>query len=110
MWSDFNVCWLALLQRQKEVTEQAISLDRSTASSENLVSAGFLDRMGSELVRLCDSIERHGLVDYEMGVAEEEIMNGRSHLFMSSPVELEGGFQLPANSYSSHRMPGPFTG
>lgn len=35
-----------------------------------------MERMGRELVRLCDSMERHGLVDYQMGVWEEEIING----------------------------------
>ncbi|CAK7264157.1 hypothetical protein SEPCBS119000_000855 [Sporothrix epigloea] len=30
--------------------------------------------MGRELVRLCDGIERFGLVDYDYGVWEERIM------------------------------------
>lgn len=30
-------------------------------------------RMGDELIRLCDGIERHGLVDYQFGVWEDEI-------------------------------------
>ncbi len=34
-----------------------------------------LERMGAELVRLCDSMEKHGLVDYQMGVWEEEILS-----------------------------------
>jgi hypothetical protein len=34
-----------------------------------------LERLSSELVRLCDSVEKHGLVDYQMGVAEEDIMD-----------------------------------
>ena len=34
-----------------------------------------LDRLSGELVRLCDSVEKHGLVDYQMGVAEEDIMD-----------------------------------
>lgn len=29
--------------------------------------------MGDELIRLCDGIERHGLVDYQFGVWEDEI-------------------------------------
>lgn len=33
--------------------------------------------MGRELVRLCDGIKRHGLVNYQMGVWEEEIINSR---------------------------------
>ena len=84
LWTDFNLCWLALLQRQKENTEQAISLNQNPASSEGLVRGRFLERMGTELVRLCDSIERHGLVDYEMGVAEEEIINGKWLISLSS--------------------------
>lgn len=34
-----------------------------------------LETLSRELVRLCDSVEKHGLVDYQMGVAEEEIMD-----------------------------------
>ena len=37
-----------------------------------------LERMARELVRMCDELEPHGLVDYQMGVWEEEIMNGVS--------------------------------
>lgn len=33
--------------------------------------------MGDELVRLCDGIERHGLVDYQYGVWEEQITEGK---------------------------------
>jgi hypothetical protein len=36
-----------------------------------------MDGMGKELVRLCDVMEKHGLVDYQMGVWEEEIMTGK---------------------------------
>jgi hypothetical protein len=32
--------------------------------------------MGEELVRLCDGIERHGLVDYQYGVWEDQITAG----------------------------------
>lgn len=39
-----------------------------------MMDAPMLERLSSELVRLCDSVEKHGLVDYQMGVAEEEIM------------------------------------
>ena len=77
VWNEFNLCWLALLQGQKETTEQEASLNQDPAAVNHLISARFLERMGTELVRLCDNIERHGLVDYEMGVAEEEIINGK---------------------------------
>lgn len=38
------------------------------------MDAPTLERLSNELVRLCDNIEKHGLVDYQMGVAEEDIM------------------------------------
>lgn len=40
--------------------------------------------MGAEIVRLCDGVERHGLVDYQYGVLEEQIIDSMfhsSHLF-----------------------------
>ena len=43
---------------------------------QNILQENFLERMGRELVRMCDALERHGLVDYQMGVWEEEIMSG----------------------------------
>lgn len=33
-----------------------------------------MEELGQELVRLCDGISHFGLVDYQMGVAEEEIL------------------------------------
>ena len=33
-----------------------------------------LESMGTELIRLCDGIEHHGLVDYQYGVWEERII------------------------------------
>lgn len=33
-----------------------------------------MEELGQELVRLCDGISIYGLVDYQMGVAEEEIL------------------------------------
>lgn len=33
-----------------------------------------LEQLCRELIRLCDSVEKFGLVDYQMGVAEEEIL------------------------------------
>jgi hypothetical protein len=44
--------------------------------SQSLVTKEGLEKMGKELVRLCDGIERHGLVDYQYGVWEEQILAG----------------------------------
>ena len=47
-----------------------------------------LERLSQELVRLCDRIEGHGLVDYQMGVAEEDIMDCKSLLPFSGCIAI----------------------
>jgi hypothetical protein len=44
---------------------------------QSYLQKDFLEEMGREFVRLCDGMERHGLVDYQMGVWEEEIISSR---------------------------------
>lgn len=70
LWNDFNHAWLALFQRQKDMVESGVASQRG----QTLISEEGLKKMGKELVRLCDGIERHGLVDYEYGVWEEHIV------------------------------------
>ena len=41
---------------------------------QSVMDYDFMESMGKELVRLCDMMEKHGLVDYQMGVWEEEII------------------------------------
>lgn len=50
--------------------------DRSLAAPQGVLDEELLERMARELVRMCDELEQYGLVDYQMGVWEEEIMNG----------------------------------
>ncbi|KAL2256007.1 hypothetical protein VTK26DRAFT_2355 [Humicola hyalothermophila] len=71
LWNDFNHAWLAMFQRQKEMMESGQQLQRS----QSLIPQEGLQKMGKELLRLCDSIERHGLVDYQYGVWEEQIVD-----------------------------------
>ena len=42
---------------------------------QSIIPQEGLQKMGKDLVRLCDSIERHGLVDYQYGVWEEQIID-----------------------------------
>ncbi|KAK3366028.1 hypothetical protein B0T24DRAFT_652004 [Lasiosphaeria ovina] len=70
LWNDFNHAWLAIFQRQKEMMESGHQLQRS----QSVIAQDELVKMGKELVRLCDGIERHGLVDYQYGVWEEQII------------------------------------
>ena len=57
------------------MTEEVIRHNQPLREPLSIMSAQTLDQLSRELVRLCDSVERHGLVDYQMGVAEEDIMD-----------------------------------
>jgi hypothetical protein len=74
LWDEFNRAWLVTLQRQFDLT-QGIIQNMQPREPQSIMSLRDLERLSSELVRLCDSVEKHGLVDYQMGVAEEEIMD-----------------------------------
>ena len=75
LWHEFNYAWLALLQKQKDMAGSGIV---------TLVSEDILNKMGDEIVQLCDGIEKHGLVDYEYGVWEGPIIDS----MLSLQVEL----------------------
>lgn len=70
LWNEFNYAWLSILQAQKDMMESGQQSQRS----QSPIPQDGLEKMGKELVRLCDTIERHGLVDYEYGVWEERII------------------------------------
>lgn len=83
LWDDFNHAWLSIFQRQKDMMESGEQLQRS----QSLISKEGLEKMGKELVRLCDGVESHGLVDYQYGVWEEQIIASKSAFGHSSPSE-----------------------
>ncbi|RSL90549.1 hypothetical protein CEP52_014574, partial [Fusarium oligoseptatum] len=68
LWDDFNHAWLGIGQRQMELMTSS-----QPSRSQSLMSKAMIKKMGNELIRLCDGIERHGLVDYQYGVWEEQI-------------------------------------
>ncbi|SCO54202.1 uncharacterized protein FFNC_15389 [Fusarium fujikuroi] len=72
LWNDFNHAWLGLGQRQIDLMTSSQQLSRT----QSLVSKAMIKKMGNELIRLCDGIERHGLVDYQYGVLEDQITAG----------------------------------
>lgn len=43
----------------------------------SLLSRERMEEMGKVLIQLCDQLEQHGLVDYQMGIWEEEILCGK---------------------------------
>lgn len=75
LWDEFNRAWMTVLQRQHDLTQDMVQTGRSVHESQSVMSSQHLDMLGRELVRMCDNVEKHGLVDYQMGVAEEEIMD-----------------------------------
>jgi hypothetical protein len=59
-----------------------------------------LEAMGKDLIQLCDQLEQHGLVDYQMGIWEEEILSGivhhyHLHHFISNQVHLYSPRPMP---------------
>ena len=84
MWSRFTaILPLAGLL----ATSDAITLDISSKdllqtgrqpSRTSLLSVEAMDTLGKQLIQLCDQMEQHGLVDYQMGIWEEEILSGTS--------------------------------
>jgi hypothetical protein len=78
LWNEFNTCWLAVLQRQKELTIEM----QTSGQRPQLLEYEQMENMGKELVRLCDIMEKHGLVDYQMGVWEEQIIDRKLRLFV----------------------------
>lgn len=72
LWNDFNHAWLALGYRQREL----MATGQHHSRSQRLMSEETIRKLGDELIRLCDEIERHGLVDYQCGVWEDQIESG----------------------------------
>lgn len=51
-------------------------MESGLGRNQGLITEESLKKMGDDLIRLCDQIERHGLVDYQYGVWEERIEEG----------------------------------
>ncbi|KAF2642038.1 hypothetical protein P280DRAFT_396835 [Massarina eburnea CBS 473.64] len=74
LWEEFNHGWLTLLQKQTELVRRMVSTGQGPPPPQSVVEYDFLEKMGTHLVKNCDNMEKHGLVDYQMGVWEEEIL------------------------------------
>jgi len=57
------------------------------------MSQDFIKKMAKDLIRMCDAVEKHGLVDYQYGVAEERIIMSKS---------IPKNFYVPTKAYSIH--------
>ncbi|RDH26837.1 hypothetical protein BDQ94DRAFT_154945 [Aspergillus welwitschiae] len=75
LWSEFNICCLAVWQKQKDLTRA--SMTANIPLPDPCLSISQIETFGEELIAICDRIEKHGLVDYEVGVWEEEILSSK---------------------------------
>lgn len=68
----------------------------------SLLSRDRMEAMGKELIQLCDQLEQHGLVDYQMGIWEEEILSGRWIIFLFCAFVFVPALALPCSSLLPH--------
>lgn len=63
------------MQAQLDLTQEIIANGgQPLPHPRSLLSADEMEELGQELVKLCDGVSVFGLVDYQMGVAEEQIL------------------------------------
>ncbi|KAL4893415.1 hypothetical protein BDV59DRAFT_193228 [Aspergillus ambiguus] len=77
LWNGLNICCLAICQKQKDLTQA--SMKANIPLPDTCLSISQIEAFGKELIAICDRIEKHGLVDYEIGVWEEEILSNCRH-------------------------------
>lgn len=78
LWGQFNTAWLSIFQKQKDMLESGQRIQ----PPQSLISPAFIGKMAKDLIRMCDLLEKHGLVDYQYGVEEERII---SSMYFLSP-------------------------
>jgi hypothetical protein len=72
LWDDFNICWLALCQKQKDSTQILL---RTGQVLGNVLTVETMNTIGQNIIQWCDSLQPYGLVDYQLGIWEEEILD-----------------------------------
>ncbi|SMY21804.1 unnamed protein product [Zymoseptoria tritici ST99CH_1A5] len=97
LWDEFNRAWLVTLQMQYDMAQEMMRTHQTLVEPRSIMSAQVLEHLSRELVRLCDSVENKGLVDYQMGVAEEEIMDLLLNCLdqLEPDTEMTGGDESP---------------
>ncbi|KAH8598020.1 hypothetical protein B0O99DRAFT_684079 [Bisporella sp. PMI_857] len=81
LWGEFNTAWIGIFTKQIQMIESM------ETNQSNLIPANVIQSMGDELIRLNDAIEGQALVDYQYGVAEEQILDVMTQCldYMRSP-------------------------
>ena len=101
-WQQLNLCWEAIGQKQRTITEEAIRIQRQP---QDALTAEGIKQLVENLIGLCDSLEQYGLVDYEMGLWEEQIthvfgvcldlLDAEAAIGQTQPVENPPGSSIP---------------
>jgi len=86
LWEDFNLCWLALLQRQLSETQKLREPQQESVGALDTLSKEVLEKLGDRITSQCDKLEDWGLVDYQMGVWEEEIIDSKQTVVISEDI------------------------
>jgi hypothetical protein len=68
-WQQFNICWLAFGQRILDFH------GNSKSPPDRLIE--LVDSVSCWLITIGDELEQLGLVDYEMGIWEEEVLDSK---------------------------------
>jgi len=77
LWKEFNTAWLGIFLKQKDLLESGQRIQ----PPQSLMTQEYINKMAKDLIRMCDAVEKHGLVDYQYGVEEERIMMSKSQIF-----------------------------
>ena len=78
LWDDFNNAWLALMHKQMTLTGGLLEAG-ITLQQPQLMTAEVIKKMCSDLIKLNDDfLEKHGLVNYQYGVLEDQIIESKS--------------------------------
>lgn len=64
-----------MCQRQRDLFQDMVATGHLPAQA-SLINRDRMEEMGKDLIQLCDQLEQHGLVDYQIGIWEEEILSG----------------------------------
>lgn len=77
LWDDFNNAWLALMHKQMTLTRGLLEAG-ITLQQPQLMTAEVIRKMCNDLVKLDnDYLEKQGLVDYQYGVLEDQIIESK---------------------------------
>ncbi|OAL31083.1 hypothetical protein AYO20_08414 [Fonsecaea nubica] len=94
LWGNLNLSWLVLLQRQRDLMDAKMGkcpkgVDPG-AGNPQILSLKDLEKLINDLAKSIDPLENMGLVDYQRGIWEEEIIDMALKCFRHEYYNSEG--------------------